>query len=103
MANGSERGAPALESLSALSDGECDVSAVAWACSAWRDDVGLRSSWHAYQLIGDVLRSEDLAGHPSHDAAFLAAVRERLAREPVVLAPEAASPVPETRPVHANA
>ena len=34
-----------------------------------------RSTWHAYHLIGDVLRSDDLARPPARDAAFLAALR----------------------------
>lgn len=71
--------------LSALVDGHAD--GLDQACSRWRDDAGLRRDWHAYHLIGDVLRSEDLAARPGHDAAFLAGLRERLAQEPVVLAP----------------
>lgn len=90
MSSESESDASALENLSALSDGELDSTAAARACSAWRDDAAMRSSWHAYQLIGDVLRSEDLASTAQRDAAFLAAVRSRLADEPVVLAPESA-------------
>jgi len=88
MSSESESDASALENLSALTDGELDSSAAARACSAWRDDAAMRSSWHAYQLIGDVLRSEDLASVPAHDAAFLATMRRRLAAEPIVLAPE---------------
>ena len=76
-----------LEQLSALADGEMDPAGVAAACAQWRDDVRVRASRHAYHLIGDVLRSDDLAIEPSRDAAFLAAVRERLSREAVVLAP----------------
>lgn len=70
--------------LSALVDGHGDADA---ACSRWRDDPALRRDWHAYHLIGDVMRSEDLATRPARDAAFLAGVRARLAAEPVVLAP----------------
>jgi sigma-E factor negative regulatory protein RseA len=88
MSIGSESRSSALESLSALIDGELDSNEVMRACSAWRDDISARSTWHAYQLIGDVLRSDDLANHAAHDAAFLATLRERLASEPVVLAPE---------------
>lgn len=88
MSIGSESDPSALENLSALTDGESDAGAVARACAAWRDDASARSTWHAYQLIGDVLRSDDLASVAAHDAAFLAAVRARLAAEPVVLAPE---------------
>jgi sigma-E factor negative regulatory protein RseA len=94
MATDSADGAAARrERLSALVDGELDVSATAQACGAWRDDERARATWHAYQLIGDVLRSEDLAADPARDVAFLSALRVRLAAEPVVLAPavEAAS------------
>ena len=90
MSNESESESSALESLSALADGELDSAAAARACAAWRDDASLRSTWHAYQLIGDVLRSEDLAAPSARDAAFLLSLRERLANEPTVLAPDTA-------------
>ena len=89
MSSGSESESSALESLSAMADGELDEASMARACSAWRDDASLRSTWHAYQLIGDVLRSDDLAAPPGRDAAFLAALRARLAHEPTVFAPAA--------------
>ena len=44
--------------------------------------------WHAYHLIGDVLRSDDLASAPGRDAAFLQRLSARLDDEPAVLAPE---------------
>ncbi|RQP21646.1 sigma-E factor negative regulatory protein [Piscinibacter terrae] len=88
MSIGSESGSSAKESLSALTDGELDSAEVLRACAAWRDDAQTRRTWHAYQLIGDVLRSEDLASTSRRDADFLAALRGRLAEEPVVLAPE---------------
>jgi len=91
MSTGSVTEALLLEQLSALADGEMDPAAVETACARWRDDGRLRASWHAYHLIGDVLRSEDLAIEPSRDMAFLAAVRDRLSREAVVLAPAAAA------------
>ena len=78
----------ALERLSALVDGEIDGDAAARACAHWRESGSSRASWHAYQLIGDVLRSDDLATDPARDAAFLMALRVRLADEPVVLAPQ---------------
>jgi len=92
MSNESESESSALESLSALADGELDSAAAARACAAWRDDASMRSTWHAYQLIGDVLRSEDLASSSQGDVVFLASLRERLAHEPTVLAPDSAAP-----------
>ncbi|MEN9544107.1 MAG: hypothetical protein RLZZ598_940 [Pseudomonadota bacterium] len=77
------------EELSALCDGEADTSVAAAAAMAWRDDMELRARWHSYHLIGDVLRSEDLARSGTTDAAFLSVLRERMATEPVVLAPTA--------------
>ena len=74
------------EDLSALVDGEVDAQSAAALSEAWRQDPELRARWHGYQLIGDVLRSPELAG-AGRDAAFLAALRGRLAQEPVVLAP----------------
>ncbi|MFA6262799.1 MAG: RseA family anti-sigma factor, partial [Bacteroidia bacterium] len=57
--------------LSALADGE---AAAEPGCALWRDDAQARATWHAYHLIGDVMRSEDLAVRPARDAAFLAAL-----------------------------
>ncbi|HET7795432.1 MAG TPA: sigma-E factor negative regulatory protein [Rhizobacter sp.] len=87
MSQGSESKRPAMDDLSALMDGELEASAVGRACSQWREDDETRANWHAYHLIGDVLRSDDLASEGVRDAAFLAAFRQRLAQEPVVLAP----------------
>ncbi len=75
--------------LSALADG--DAQALDRACAHWRDDPSARRTWHTYHLIGDAMRSEELATSPARDAAFLAGVRARLQNEPVVLAP---SPLP---------
>jgi sigma-E factor negative regulatory protein RseA len=83
------------ECLSALMDG--DAQALGAACAAWRDDADARGQWHAYHLIGDVLRSEELAQSPAADASFLSALRVRLAAEPVVLAPAARPPAAAPR------
>ncbi|HEY1393646.1 MAG TPA: sigma-E factor negative regulatory protein, partial [Methylibium sp.] len=79
------RSAP-MEELSAMVDGELDPAASARIATGWRDDGQVRAAWHAYHLIGDVLRSEDLAC-AGRNEAFLRRVRARLAEEPVVLAP----------------
>lgn len=73
--------------LSALADGDATDGEAARAFEAWRNDDDARSTWHAYQLIGDVLRSEDLASQPAADEGFLRALRARLADEPVVFVP----------------
>lgn len=73
--------------LSDLADGRLDDADLAGACRRWAEDDDARRTWHAYHLIGDVLRSDDLARPVAADAAFLQALRQRLADEPVVLAP----------------
>ncbi|MBX3606793.1 MAG: sigma-E factor negative regulatory protein [Piscinibacter sp.] len=92
MSGEREIGPMAAERLSALMDGELHEAAdVAQSCRAWREDAAVRASWHCYHLIGDVMRSEDLAGQGARDAAFLRGLRSRLEAEPVVLAPAARS------------
>lgn len=89
---------PAREGLSALVDGEVDAGQVGALVSRWREDGDARSAWHAYQLIGDVLRSDDL-GAGKRDRAFVERLHARLAAEPVVLAPEVlAAPAVASRP-----
>ena len=73
--------------MSSLADGELDHHAVADGCSLWRDDAASRADWHAYHLIGDVMRCDDLASLPRGDAAFVARLRLRLADEPAIVAP----------------
>lgn len=80
------------EQISALFDGEAPGAEIDRLCQQWRQE-DTREDWHTWSLIGDVMRSEELAQTPSHDALFLAGLRERLAREPVVLAPMAQSAV----------
>ena len=92
----------ARERLSSLMDGDCSADAVASACRHWRQDADARAQWHAYHLIGDVLRSDDLSRRSGADAEFLQAVRLRLAQEPVVLAP-AVAPLAAPLEVEADA
>lgn len=93
MSNTLQTDAEVSEALSELMDGEFlrgeptrgrDVRDV---CDAWRTRESARADWHAYQLIGDVLRSDDLSSTAAHDAKFLNSLRGRLALEPVVFAP----------------
>lgn len=86
----------ARQSLSALVDGETDAQGAAALSASWRDDAETRACWHRYQLIGDVMRSEELAGRGA-DAAFLGRLRTALQQEPVVLAPAARSAVTQPR------
>ena len=74
------------ERLSALADGELDSAGCLAACEGWKHDPEQRRAWHAWHVIGDVLRSDELAGCQA-DARFVQALRVRLAAEPVVLAP----------------
>ena len=71
--------------LSALADGESQ--ALEPGCAQWREGPLARQDWHTWHLIGDVMRSEELATSPRHDADFLHGLHVRLAEEPVVLAP----------------
>ncbi|MDE2400885.1 MAG: sigma-E factor negative regulatory protein [Burkholderiales bacterium] len=75
-----------FEIFSALVDGEVSTQEVARACGVWRDDAQAQRRWSSYQLIGDVMRSDELADD-SRSAQFLKSFRERLSQEPVVLAP----------------
>jgi len=75
--------------LSALADGEADAAEIGRGCAAWSaGDGAARERWHAYHLIGDVLRSENLASAPARDRTFLERLSLRLDAEPAVLAPQ---------------
>lgn len=70
------------EQLSALADGELPDEEWAQALDFARTDAG-RETWQLYQLVGDVLRSPELARHKHDDGAFLARLRQNLAQEPL--------------------
>ncbi len=53
-----------------------------------------RAAWSEYHLIGDALRSDDLAAHPAASKAFLRDFAARLEAEPHLLAP---APAPAAR------
>jgi sigma-E factor negative regulatory protein RseA len=69
------------EQISALVDGCLQGEACAHALNAVLADEQAVQTWHAYQVVGDVLRSAELA--PSHsDLAFWEKLERRLAQEP---------------------
>lgn len=73
------------QELSALADGELDASQAARLIKRLGTD-DLRATWDVYHQIGDVLRTEAMAAAVS--PGFSRRLAERLAAEPVVLAPK---------------
>lgn len=76
------------ERLSALADGELQGDEFAQAVGFAAAEGG-QSTWALYHLVGDVLRSPELAHHGRGD--LLAAVRKQIAQEP--------RPAPQAAPV----
>src|SRR6476646_4527924 len=87
------------ERISALADGQLEGEAFASAVEAVCADGEARATWHAYHLVGDVLRSRELAaGTPA--PAFLSRLSARLAQEqPDGLAQAPAEAFPVDRPL----
>lgn len=81
-----------LERLSSLLDGELDEREAEQVLDALCRDAGLQRQWSDLQLVGDAMRSTEVAA--CHVDGFCARVRRALADEPTVLAPR-----PRTRPV----
>lgn len=96
------------EQLSALMDGQLQGNAWLQALQYAEQDEG-RAAWHAYHVVGDVLRAPELAHGAVSSSIFLARFQERLAHEPVPVSrlPEApvalAPPPPVRQPLAANA
>lgn len=67
------------ELLSALVDGELTGPELEQALALAEDAQG-QANWQLYHLVGDVLRSPDLAHHSQHD--LLSGLRAQLAQEP---------------------
>ena len=67
------------ERLSALADGELEGDERAAALAFASDDEEGQATWQLYHLVGDVLRSPDLA--QPVNPAFLSRLREQLAKE----------------------
>jgi len=77
------------ERMSAFVDGESleEMGGVSQFLADLKSDE--RAAWSAYHLIGDALRSDDLAVSPARSSAFMAAFSERFEAEAHVLAPAA--------------
>jgi sigma-E factor negative regulatory protein RseA len=87
-----------LYALSALYDGQADAAEQELALKSCHFDPRVMRAWQDWHLIGDVMRSEELASSRGRDDAFLERFRVELAREPVVLAPSAAAPAESLSP-----
>lgn len=84
--------------LSMLADGQADATEQAQCLELWGSNPDVRAQWHVYQVIGDVMRSDELAAGAADDEAFLQGLRRRLAQEPARLAPSAPRPLSAPRP-----
>src|SRR5512139_408902 len=74
-----------IEHLSSLIDGELDAHETAAVLDALCRDAELQRRWSDLQLVGDALRSTEVAA--CHVDGFCDRVRTSLASEPTVLAP----------------
>ena len=85
------------EQLSALADGQLPDEEWASALGFAATDEG-RETWQLYQLVGDVLRSPELARQTHDDGAFLARLRQGLAQEPLHGVPPVAAATTPPQP-----
>ncbi|MEO8739459.1 MAG: sigma-E factor negative regulatory protein [Casimicrobiaceae bacterium] len=79
---------PKPEEISQLMDGELDTGRVDDVCAGLRD-AGCVATWVCYHVIGDSLR-----GSATATSGFSERFTQRLAAEPIVLAPQARRPAP---------
>jgi sigma-E factor negative regulatory protein RseA len=70
------------EQLSALADGQLQGDELAQALEFAAQENG-QSTWQLYHLVGDVLRSPELAQHQHGTRSMVMRVRELLAQEPL--------------------
>lgn len=73
------------ETLSSLMDGEVDTRTAGGLLATLCSSSELRSEWIAFHLVGDALRSSEVAA--SHSDRFGARVADAIAREPAIVAP----------------
>ena len=76
------------EAVSALADGQLHGEAFARTVEFVASDAHARARWHAYHVVGDVLRSAELAVCHT-DTHFIARLRERLQHEKLPARPAA--------------
>lgn len=87
------------QALSSLADGQADADEQSRCLDQWAARADVRSRWHQYQVIGDVMRSDELGAGAASDAAFLLAFRDRMAKEPPrLIAATVTSPTAARRP-----
>jgi sigma-E factor negative regulatory protein RseA len=70
------------EQLSAFADGELAPEALTQLLADLSHEDTLRENWYAYHVVGDVLRSTDLAPSAT-ESAFWSRLEQRLANEAV--------------------
>ena len=77
------------ERMSAFVDGESldEIGSISQFLAELKSDE--RAAWSQYHLIGDALRSDDLAVSPARSSAFMAVFSERFEAEAHVFAPAA--------------
>lgn len=92
-----ENGVLAQDFVSLLADGRLLGAEFAKAVDTVSGDAEARATWHAYHVMGEVLRND--VPQTGTDAAFLARFRERLAAEPVVARPQVDVVAPPQRVV----
>ena len=80
--------------ISALADGQLRGEAFARTLDALEQKADARATWHAYHLIGDVMRSAEL-GDARADAQFVSTLRTRLAQERPYGPPQALVQAPD--------
>jgi len=90
---------PDWEALSSLADGELEGAAADALLAALCRDPELRQEWITLHVVGDALRSSDVAA--AHSESFCERVRAALEREPTVLAPRTAQQPGRARPLRA--
>ncbi len=80
------------ESICALADGQLTGDAFVQAVELIHSDADARRTWQSYHVVGDVLRSNDLARCSLGDG-FVSRLQARLQQEEALVAPKSTSVV----------